>query len=243
MVPWRPPWADAPDRRPAAEQPGNSAQRTGKCATLHGPHSAPVPCAATTCALGRLPAMKRTIATLCIASLAGACATPSYYTPVQVTRFTSAPAGSLPRGDVTVSAAPGADPADPLLAAYQRAVAEQLGMHGFTVANGPAPYTALVSVNRSVLPAGSRGGPVSVGGGASTGSYGSGVGLGLGINLSPKAPDRVDTQLSVSIRPTGGGDAIWEGRAGFAASINNQYANVDAAASKLSAALFQGFPR
>ena len=122
--------------------------------------------------------MKKIIVSLCAASLTSACATPSYYTPVQVTRFTSAPGDSLPRGAVTVTAAPGADSADLQLVPYERAVAEQLGMHGFSVSTGAAPYTAFVRVDRSVLRAGERGGPVSVGGGASTGSYGSGLGLG-----------------------------------------------------------------
>ena len=84
--------------------------------------------------------------------------------------------------------------------------------------------------------------PVSVGGGASTGGYGSGVGLGLGLNLSPPDPDEVDTQLAVSIRPSGGGDALWEGRARFTASVNNEYADIATAAGRVSAALFQGFP-
>ena len=139
-------------------------------------------------------------------------------------------------------AAPGEDPTDPAYAAYQTAVMEQLDAAGFQVAGDAAPYVALIDVERFVVEAGTRRGPVSVGGGASTGSYGSGVGLGVGLNLSPPDPDEIDTQLSVSIRPSAGGDALWEGRASFTASANNEYADLSVAAGKVAAALFQGFP-
>jgi hypothetical protein len=68
------------------------------------------------------------------------------------------------------------------------------------------------------------------------------VGLGVGIDLTPPPPDEIDTTLSVSIRPSAGGDAIWEGRARFTASANNDLAAPIAAANKVAGALFQGFP-
>ncbi len=189
--------------------------------------------------------MTRTLAILAAPLLVGltaACATRSYHSPVEVTRFTSAPAAALPRGPVAVRAAPGEDAADPAYAAYESAVMAQLGTAGFQIAGPDAPYVALVDVERRMLEADSRRGPVSVGGGASTGSYGSGVGLGVGIDLTPPDPDEIDTLLSVSIRPSAGGDAVWEGRARFTASANNEFADPAAAATKVASALFQGFP-
>lgn len=179
---------------------------------------------------------------MALAGLVAGCATPSYHSPVEVTRFTSTPAGSLPLGPVGVRAAPGEDPTDPAYAVYQTAVKERLDAVGFQVAGDAAPYTAFIDVERTVFEAGKGRGPVSVGGGASTGGYGSGVGLGVGLNLTPPDPDEIVTQLSVSIRPSAGGDAIWEGRARFTASVNNEYADLTAAAGKVTAALFEGFP-
>lgn len=179
---------------------------------------------------------------LAFAGLVAGCATPSFHSPVEVTRFAAAPAGEVPRGSIAVRAAPGDEAGEPAFAAYRAAVSDQLGAHGFPSAGDGAQYVALVDVERRTLEAGDRRGPVSVGGGASTGSYGSGVGLGVGLNLSPPDPDVIDTELSVSIRPAAGGDAIWEGRARFTASVNNEYADPAASAAKVSAALFQGFP-
>jgi len=176
------------------------------------------------------------------ALLVAGCASPSYYSPVEVTRFTSAPASSLPRGPIGVRAAPGEDPADPAYAVYQTAVVEQLDAAGFQVAGGAAPYTALIDIERWVEQPGGQRSPVSVGGGASTGSFGSGVGLGVGIDLSPPDPERIETELAVSIRPSAGGDAIWEGRARFTATANSEYADLTAAATRMAAALFEGFP-
>ena len=72
---------------------------------------------------------------------------------------------------------------------------------------------------------------------------GSGVGVGVGINLGGNRPsERIDTQLHVMIRPSAGGDALWEGRARFTATANSDYADRQAAAAKLADALFDGFP-
>ena len=44
------------------------------------------------------------------------------------------------------------------------------------------------------------------------------------------------------IKPTGGVNALWEGRAHFTATANSDYADQRAAAGKLADALFSGFP-
>lgn len=189
--------------------------------------------------------MKRAIlipAALGLAALAAGCSTPSYYSPVEVTRFSATPAEEIPRGPIGVAPAPGEDPTDPAYAAYQTAILEALDRHGFQVAGGDAPFIALIDVERWIVQPGGGRGPVTVGGGASTGSYGSGVGLGVGIDLSGRDPEEIGTELAVSIRPAVGGDAIWEGRARFTATANSEYADLEAAAARMADALFQGFP-
>jgi len=179
-----------------------------------------------------------------MAPLLASCASaPAYYSPVEVTRFVAPTPGSVPKGPIGVRPAPGEDAAaDRDYAVFQSAIAEQLGQSGFQVAGDAAPYVALISVERWVQEGEQRRGPVSVGGGASTGTFGSGVGLGIGIDLSGPEPERTETELSVSIRPAAGGAALWEGRARFTASANSDFAATQAAAARMSEALFRGFP-
>ena len=172
----------------------------------------------------------------------GGCATPSFSTPVEVTRFSATPANTLPRGPVTVTAAAGEDERSLALEPFRAAVSEQLAAVGYPQASGAALYVAVVGVERFVAQPGGGRGPVSVGGGASTGGYGSGVGLGLGIDLTPRPAEEIGTELAVSIRPATGGEAIWEGRARFTATANNDDADPARAARKLADALFEGFP-
>ena len=82
----------------------------------------------------------------------------------------------------------------------------------------------------------------SVGVGGSTGSYGSGLGLGLGFDLSGPPPAVADTRMGVIIRDGASAEPLWEGRADFTASANSRYGNAEAAAAKMAAALFAGFP-
>lgn len=177
------------------------------------------------------------------AALTAGCTTaPSYYSPVEVTRFVDPSVEEVMRGPIGVRPAPGQDPTDPAYAVYQTVLKEELDRIGFQVAGDVAPYFAVIDVERWVVEPGGQRSPVSVGGGASVGSYGSGVGLGIGLDLSGQEPDAIETQLAVSIRPSSGGDAIWEGRAEFTASANSEYADLTAAAQRVVPALFQNFP-
>lgn len=182
-------------------------------------------------------------AALASAAALGACATPAYVSPVEVTRFTGGEPQLLGTGTISVRAATGEDPASWDYAAYQTAVIEELGQAGYTVTGGGASQVAEIAVEQYVTRADGGRSPINVGVGGSTGSYGSGVGVGVGINLGGNRPvDRIDTQLRVVIRPSGGTDALWEGRARFTATANSDYADRRAAAAKLADALFSGFP-
>lgn len=192
-----------------------------------------------------MPSLKPRITLIALAvasALLASCATPAYVSPVEVTRFTRPSTAELGHGTIAVAPAPGIDPKSLADGVYLNAVASQLGKLGYSVTASPTEFVALVSVHHEIRKPQRRGGPVSVGVGGSAGTYGSGVGLGIGLNLSGKPHDRIVTHLSVSIRPSAGGDALWEGRANFTASDNSDYANAKDAARHIAEALFKGFP-
>jgi hypothetical protein len=178
-------------------------------------------------------------APLAAALLAGC--TTTYVSPVEVTRFVGAAPSQLGRGPIAVETAPGEDAGSWEHAAFQAAVGDRLTRLGYLVTGDMAQQVAEISVQRFVVQPGRRS-PVSVGVGGETGTYGSGVGAGIGIDLSPRPGPAVDTLLRVVIHPSGGGDALWEGRAHFVATQNSAYADQRAAAQHLADALFRGFP-
>lgn len=188
--------------------------------------------------------MKRfALAALAPAALLAGCATPSYVSPVEVTRFSGDQPSLLGTGPIAVRAAPGVDASSWEFAAFHTAVAEELAEVGYIVTPDGGAQVAEIRVDRFVSRTGGGRSPVNVGVGGSTGSYGSGVGLGVGINLGGNRPsEQIDTELHVMIRPSAGGDALWEGRARFSASANSDFADRRAAAAKLADALFTGFP-
>jgi hypothetical protein len=164
--------------------------------------------------------------------------------PVEVTRFhRPEAAGVLGRGTVSVEAAPGMDGASLEIQSYQRAVARELVRIGYQeVAAGSGAQVALVRVNRAAFQPGRDGGPVSVGVGGSTGSYGSGVGLGIGIDLSGPPPEQVTTELGVMIQERAGGRTLWEGRANFTVRGDSPLAQTQLGAAKMAEAMFLAFP-
>jgi hypothetical protein len=188
--------------------------------------------------------MKRFVlfAALAPAALLAGCATPAYVSPVEVTRFT-APQAALGSGPIAVRPGPGEQVDSWEYAAFQAAVADELTRLGYVVTGDMAQQVALITNERNVQQSAGGRSPVNVGVGGSTGSYGSGLGLGVGFNLGGGRPaEQIDTQLRVSIVPSGGTDALWEGRARFTATSNSDYADRKAAAAKLASALFAGFP-
>ncbi len=190
--------------------------------------------------------MKRyLLAALAPAALVAGCATPAYVSPVEVTRFTGAQPNLLGSGTIAVRPAPGAEQDSWDYTAFQTAVSEELRQLGYTVTGDAGGQVAEVRIQRFVSHRGGGGrSPVNVGVGGSTGSFGSGVGLGVGINLGGgnRPSEQIDTELHVMIRPSAGGDALWEGRARFSATANSDYADRTAAAARLADALFSGFP-
>lgn len=183
--------------------------------------------------------LKMAVLALGLAALAG-CVTP--VGPVEVTRFHGADVTPLGKGTISVEPAPGTDGASLEWQTYRGAVARQLILLGYTeAAPGSGNQVAQVRLSRSTFKPGGSG-PVSVGVGGSTGTYGSGVGLGVGFNLSPGSKEQVSTALAVSIRDRTSGTVLWEGRASFTVGSGSPLANTALAAPKMSEALFLNFP-
>lgn len=178
------------------------------------------------------------------AALALSGCTSAFSGPVEVTRFVSENPGSLGQGTITLEF-PDEMSNQNARNAFAAAIADELSALGYRVVlDGTAPpqQIAIVRTSREPIAAARSRGPVNVGVGAGTGSYGSGVGLGVGIDLGggKSAPSAV-TELSVRISGLDGA-SLWEGRATQAISIDSPYADVNASAAALSAALFRDFP-
>lgn len=178
---------------------------------------------------------------LAIASLTG-CVAP--VGPVEVTRFHLPELATLGRGAIAIEPAAGQTGDSLEFRSYAAAVARQLTLLGYREVP-PGTSTAQVAslrIERQTFRADRPRGPVSVGIGGSTGSYGSGVGLGIGLDLSGPPPEQVETLLGVSIRERASGRALWEGRASFAVRATSPLAQTQLGAAKLAEALFKGFP-
>lgn len=163
--------------------------------------------------------------------------------PVEVTRFHAPDAHRLGRGAIAVEPAPGMVADSLEWRTYAAAVGRQLALTGYSEqAAGSGDQVALVTLRRQVYRAERARGPVSVGVGGATGSYGSGLGLGVGFDLSGPPPDVVETELAVTIRERASGRPLWEGRASFAVSAKSPLANSQLGAARMAEALFKGFP-
>jgi hypothetical protein len=175
-----------------------------------------------------------------VAALAG-CVAP--VGPVQVTRFHAPDTSPLGKGTIAVEPAPGADGKSLEWQTYRIAVQRQLALLGYSEATaGPAAQVAELRIARGLSEPVRREGPVSVGLGGSTGSYGSGLGIGLGFNLGGKPAQKVQTELGVMIRDRATMQTLWEGRASFSVDSRSPLASTDLAAAKMAEALFKGFP-
>lgn len=189
------------------------------------------------------PLARALLPALALSGLLSGCSTP--VGPVEVTRFHLPDTSVLGRGPIRVEPAPGQDGASIEFRTYAAAIAQELTRLGYTEAapgSAAGNQVAVLSVDRQTYSPGQRRGPVSVGVGGSTGSYGSGLGLGLGINLSGPPKDQVETQMSVMIRDRATGQSLWEGRAQFSVRADAPVAQTSLGAAKMAQALFKGFP-
>jgi hypothetical protein len=182
--------------------------------------------------------------TAAVIALSGCAATP-YTGPVEVTRFVAPAPTGLGEGTIAITF-PDEITNAAARSTFAAAVSAELAQLGYTVVpeGAPAAQTAAIRTSRKPIEAAvqTRPGPVSVGVGGQTGSYGSGLGVGVGINLGGgQEGANAITQLSVRIGQTDG-TTLWEGRAELATSVKSPYSEVDTSARTLAAGLFRGFP-
>lgn len=170
------------------------------------------------------------------------CAAPAYVSPVEVTRFVGASDAGLAQGTIMIVPAPGLNPDTLEYDFYRAAVQLELEQLGYRVVTQGAAQVAELGFAERTGKAGENGGPVSVGVGGSTGSFGSGLGVGIGLDLTPRPADQISTILTLAISASEGGVNLWEGRAAMTATVNSDFAPSDARAGKLADALFADFP-
>jgi len=185
---------------------------------------------------------KPALALIATTALLGGCATPAYVSPVEVTRFVGEEPAFLAQGTIQIVAASGLDRESIEFGLYEDAVRHELEELGYRVVMINGSQVAQVGIDQYVIDEGNRRGPVDVGVGGSTSSYGSGLGVGIGFNLGGRPAERIARELSVSIREEGGTRNLWEGRASMTATANSDYAADAAAAPRMADSLFAGFP-
>jgi hypothetical protein len=179
------------------------------------------------------------------ALLLPACTTTPYTGPVEVTRFVADQAEGLGRG--TIALAFPDDSGDlATRAAFASAVSAELTRLGYTVVpeGSPAGQIATIRTARKPIAAAeqTRSGPVNVGIGGQTGSYGSSLGVGVGIDLGGgRESPSVVTYLSVRIARADG-RVLWEGRAELTTGVKSPYSQTATSARTLAAGLFKDFP-
>lgn len=174
------------------------------------------------------------------AALAGCSTTMGGSAPVDVTRYHLSqpiPAGTLAVQPVSGTASPEAQ-------LYLDAVATTMGGMGFAAApdSATADYLATVDFRRTDRGQVRTRPPVTIGIGG--GSYGGGVGVGAGgsVGIGSKTKTVYASELAVQLRRRGDNSVIWEGKAmteTLGAADGTQPTDT---ATKLSNALFKGFP-
>lgn len=179
---------------------------------------------------------------LLLAAMLAGCAAPAYVSPVEVTRFVGETPAYLAQGTIQIVPASGLDTNSIDYDFYEDAVRQQLEALGYRVVMVNGSQVAQLSLDQYVVDEGARRGPVDVGVGGSTGSYGSGLGVGIGFNLGGQQAERINRELFVSIREAGGAMNLWEGRAVMVATTNSDFAADTVAAPRMAEALFAGFP-
>lgn len=188
-----------------------------------------------------IPGSRKLVLAAALALLSG-CVAP--VGPVEVTRFHVPDIAALGKGTIAVEPAAGIDGTSLEWQSYRGAVQRQLMLLGYSEAPAgtPSDQVAELRLTRDAFQPERASGPVSVGIGGSTGSYGSGLGIGIGLNLSPRPAQQVETQLGVIIKSRASGAPLWEGRAAFTVSAKSPLADTGLAAPKMAEALFKGFP-
>lgn len=185
----------------------------------------------------------RTVLALALsaAALAGCSTTMGGAAPVDVTRYhLSQP---IPVGTLAVQPVSGGA-TGPEAQLYLDAVAATMGAMGFAPApdSGKADYLATVDFRRTDRGQVRTRPPVTIGIGG--GSFGGNVGVGGGgsVGIGSKTKTVYASELAVQLRRRGDNTVIWEGKAMTEALGASDGTQPTDTATRLSNALFKGFP-
>ncbi len=136
-------------------------------------------------------------------------------------------------------------------AVFEASVVDQLAKAGYDTAvpsaSGPASgpantQVALLHITHTLLtPAEERHSPVSGEMAMGASNHGSMLGFGLNIDLSKPRAALISTTLALRIRDASTGRPLWEGRARIATREGSSHWSQQAIATRLAAALFEGF--
>lgn len=154
-------------------------------------------------------------------------------------------AGRLGHGSIVI--APSAEPS-PVIddATFETALVDQLTRAGYDAgspSNADGQVMEFVVRHEVVRPPEPPHSPVSGGVAVGAGNRGSGLGLALAIDLSKPLGPLVATRLEARIRDKTTKELLWQGRAEVLYREGNKHWREGDVATKLTAALFKGFPR
>ncbi len=151
----------------------------------------------------------------------------------------------LGHGKIAIVAAPGttADASDE--AAYEAALIDQLVKAGYDTAS-PDPaggqVVELRIVRDTLVPEEQKRKPVSGEASIGVSNYGTSYGLAIGVDLSKPRKALLSTRLEAQIKDRASGATLWEGHASIDTRDGDDRWNEQAIATRLAAALFDGFP-
>lgn len=131
-------------------------------------------------------------------------------------------------------------------APYEAAVVDQLVHAGYDTAHArpDGGQVAELRVTRTVVePAEAKHSPVSGEMDMGVSNRGSGYGLALAVDLRKPLPALISTKLEARIRDRASNTVLWEGRAEVATREGDSKWSEQTIATRLAAALFDGFPR
>lgn len=167
---------------------------------------------------------------------------------ITVSRFVAegSAARGLRSGAIMVTGAPTGSGTDAReLAVYEAATVDQLAQAGYRT-DGPdaaAGQVAELHVSHdTVAPAEVKRSPVSGTAAMSVSNRGTAYGLGLNVDLTKPRAALVATRLEARIRDKASGAVLWEGRADIVTRDGDDDWPEAKIASRLAAALFDGFP-
>jgi hypothetical protein len=167
---------------------------------------------------------------------------------VEVTRFMAEDItpDTLAKGTISVGGAPtGSGIDDRELKTFEAAVEDQLATVGYQTAiqaGEGAQIAELRVTHDTVVPEEAPHKPVSGEMEVGVSNRGSMMGMALNIDMSKPRKALISTRLEARIRDKASGKVLWEGRADIITREGSDKWSDTAIASKLSAALFSGFP-